>query len=105
MPTVGVGRDKLFAALGKTYTDEEFDELCFEVCHPLSHTFCIPCAAAAAPPTLNPSFHVSQFGIELDDITTEKQIKRKEHHIEDEGVAEDEEVRHLVLQEPLTWHI
>ena len=30
MPTVGVGRDKLFAAIGKTFTEEEFDELCFE---------------------------------------------------------------------------
>lgn len=35
MPTVGVGRDKLFAAMGKTFTDDEFDELCFEVPHSL----------------------------------------------------------------------
>lgn len=41
MPTVGVSRTKLFEALGKSYTDEEFDELCFE------------------------------FGIELDDIEEE----------------------------------
>ena len=33
-----------------------------------------------------------QFGIELDDVTTEKQIARKEHHKQDEGVGEDEEV-------------
>ena len=31
MPTVSVGRDRLFQGLGKVYTDEEFDELCFEV--------------------------------------------------------------------------
>ncbi|KAL7692950.1 putative phenylalanyl-tRNA synthetase, class IIc, beta subunit, archae/euk cytosolic [Plasmopara halstedii] len=48
MPTVGVKRDELFAALGQTYTDEEFDVLCFE------------------------------FGIELDDVTSEKQLKQRE---------------------------
>ncbi|XP_043699622.1 phenylalanine--tRNA ligase beta subunit, cytoplasmic isoform X1 [Telopea speciosissima] len=61
MPTVSVGRDRLFAALGMTYTQEEFDELCFD------------------------------FGIELDDVTTEKAIIRKEKHLE-EGATEDEEV-------------
>jgi hypothetical protein len=35
----------------------------------------------------------AQFGIELDDVTTEKQILRKEHHKADEGVGEDEEAR------------
>ncbi|KAK2538737.1 Farsb [Columba livia] len=30
MPTVSLKRDLLFQALGRTYTDEEFDELCFE---------------------------------------------------------------------------
>ncbi|CAJ1975858.1 unnamed protein product [Sphenostylis stenocarpa] len=29
MPTVSVGRDRLFAALGRTYTQEEFEDLCF----------------------------------------------------------------------------
>lgn len=48
MPTVGVKRDELFAAMGQTYTDEEFDHLCFE------------------------------FGIELDDITSEKALKQRE---------------------------
>mmetsp|Transcript_14929 Transcript_14929/g.24696 ORF Transcript_14929/g.24696 Transcript_14929/m.24696 type:complete len:637 (+) Transcript_14929:49-1959(+) len=43
MPTVGVEKDLLFATLGRTYTDVEFDELCFE------------------------------FGIELDDITSERE--------------------------------
>ena len=42
MPTVAVSRDTLFAGLGKTYTDDEFDELCFK------------------------------FGIELDDVMTEE---------------------------------
>ena len=30
MPTITIIRDDLFDALGKKYTDEEFDELCFE---------------------------------------------------------------------------
>ncbi|XP_071518478.1 phenylalanine--tRNA ligase beta subunit [Panulirus ornatus] len=30
MPTVSVNRDALFEALGRTYSDEEFDELCFQ---------------------------------------------------------------------------
>ncbi|CAM9735489.1 unnamed protein product [Choristocarpus tenellus] len=41
MPTLGVNRDDLFEALGQQYTQDEFDELCFE------------------------------FGIELDDVTSE----------------------------------
>ncbi|XP_020492522.1 phenylalanine--tRNA ligase beta subunit [Labrus bergylta] len=48
MPTVGVKRDLLFKSLGRTYTDEEFDELCFE------------------------------FGLELDEITSEKEIISRE---------------------------
>uniref|UniRef100_A0AAY4DER0 Phenylalanine--tRNA ligase beta subunit n=1 Tax=Denticeps clupeoides TaxID=299321 RepID=A0AAY4DER0_9TELE len=48
MPTVSVKRDLLFQALGKKYTDEEFDELCFE------------------------------FGLELDEITSEKDIISRE---------------------------
>lgn len=42
MPTVSIQRDLLFTSLGKTYTQEEFDELCFE------------------------------FGIELDDVVEEE---------------------------------
>ena len=30
MPTVGVNRDRLFEKLGKVYTDEQFEDLCFE---------------------------------------------------------------------------
>jgi phenylalanyl-tRNA synthetase beta chain len=48
MPTVGVKRDVLFQKLEKTYTDEEFDELCFE------------------------------YGLELDEITSEKAMISKE---------------------------
>ncbi|XP_027149506.1 phenylalanine--tRNA ligase beta subunit, cytoplasmic [Coffea eugenioides] len=62
MPTVSVGRDGLFEALGRTYTQEEFEELCFK------------------------------FGIELDDVTTEKAIIRKEKHLGEEEGSEDEEV-------------
>ncbi|KAL6585259.1 hypothetical protein OROMI_004548 [Orobanche minor] len=62
MPTVSVGRDRLFQALGRTYTQEEFEDLCF------------------------------RFGIELDDVTTEKAIIRKEKHLDEEEPSEDEEV-------------
>ncbi|XP_037714762.1 phenylalanine--tRNA ligase beta subunit [Drosophila subpulchrella] len=48
MPTIGVKRDILFEALGKTYTDDEFQDLCFA------------------------------FGLELDEVTTEKQMLTKE---------------------------
>ena len=43
MPTVAVDKDQFFAHLGRTYTDDEFDELCFE------------------------------FGVELDEITSERE--------------------------------
>lgn len=62
MPTVSVGRDRLFDALGQTYEDKEFEDLCFK------------------------------FGIELDDITTEKAIIRKEKHLKEEESTGDEEV-------------
>ena len=42
MPTVGIARDPLFAALGRTFEEAEFEELCFE------------------------------FGIELDEVVTEE---------------------------------
>ncbi|KAK7094107.1 phenylalanine--tRNA ligase beta subunit-like [Littorina saxatilis] len=49
MPTIAVKRDELFQRLGRTYTDEEFDELCFE------------------------------YGLELDEVTSEKeQIEREQ---------------------------
>ncbi|XP_015577269.1 phenylalanine--tRNA ligase beta subunit, cytoplasmic [Ricinus communis] len=62
MPTVNVSRDRLFAALGRTYTEEEFDDLCF------------------------------RFGIELDDVTTDEGINRKERHEEEGKGNEDEEI-------------
>jgi phenylalanyl-tRNA synthetase beta chain len=48
MPTVSLNRDELFKELGQTYTDEEFDDLCF------------------------------RFGIELDEVTSEKELIEKE---------------------------
>eukprot|EP00584_Thalassiosira_punctigera_P004210 CAMPEP_0172529654 /NCGR_PEP_ID=MMETSP1067-20121228/3682_1 /TAXON_ID=265564 ORGANISM="Thalassiosira punctigera, Strain Tpunct2005C2" /NCGR_SAMPLE_ID=MMETSP1067 /ASSEMBLY_ACC=CAM_ASM_000444 /LENGTH=649 /DNA_ID=CAMNT_0013313749 /DNA_START=114 /DNA_END=2063 /DNA_ORIENTATION=+ len=51
MPTVGVSRDALFAHLGRTYTDEEFDELAFE------------------------------FGVELDEITSEREEATKSNTV------------------------
>ncbi|KAH9625558.1 hypothetical protein KSS87_023455 [Heliosperma pusillum] len=62
MPTVSVGRDRLFAAIARNYSDEEFEDLCF------------------------------RFGIELDDITTEKAIIRKEKHLDDDVSTDDEEI-------------
>lgn len=41
MPNITLIREHLFQAIGKTYTDAEFDELCFE------------------------------FGVEVDDVETE----------------------------------
>lgn len=41
MPNITLIRDHLFAAIGRTYTDKEFDDLCF------------------------------QFGVEVDDVMTE----------------------------------
>ncbi|XP_006008677.1 phenylalanine--tRNA ligase beta subunit isoform X2 [Latimeria chalumnae] len=59
MPTVNVRRDLLFQALGREYTDEEFDELCFE------------------------------FGLELDEITTEKDILiREQGDVKAEGASD-----------------
>ncbi|XP_005097581.1 phenylalanine--tRNA ligase beta subunit [Aplysia californica] len=48
MPTISVKRDELFKALERTYTDEEFDELCFE------------------------------YGLELDEVTSEKEQMERE---------------------------
>ncbi|TYI53261.1 hypothetical protein E1A91_D12G306700v1 [Gossypium mustelinum] len=62
MPTVSVGRDRLFTALGRSYTQEEFEDLCFS------------------------------FGIELDDVTTEKAIISKEKHFEEEKPSADDEI-------------
>lgn len=60
MPTVSVNRDMLNAALGKSYTDEEFDELCFE------------------------------YGLELDEITSEKeQIKKEQGDSKAADASED----------------
>lgn len=47
MPTLAVEKDILYANLGRTYTDKEFDELCFE------------------------------FGVELDEITSEREEATK----------------------------
>ncbi|XP_031429936.1 phenylalanine--tRNA ligase beta subunit [Clupea harengus] len=59
MPTVGVKRDLLFQALGRTYSDEEFDELCFE------------------------------FGLELDEITSERDMISREQGDERASAASD----------------
>ena len=48
MPTVGLKRDLLFEVLGQKFTEQEFDELCFE------------------------------FGLELDEVVTEVNDEGKE---------------------------
>ncbi|KAK9744186.1 B3/4 domain [Popillia japonica] len=58
MPTVSVKRDLLFKALDKVYSDDEFQRLCFE------------------------------FGLELDEVTTEKQMIVKEQG-EDSNLSAD----------------
>ena len=61
MPTVGIKRDLLFDYLGKSYTDEEFDQLCFD------------------------------YGLELDEVTSEKTMLSKEKG-EDKAAEASEEV-------------
>eukprot|EP01102_Stenamoeba_stenopodia_P002664 TRINITY_DN1251_c0_g1_i1.p1 TRINITY_DN1251_c0_g1~~TRINITY_DN1251_c0_g1_i1.p1 ORF type:complete len:606 (+),score=172.36 TRINITY_DN1251_c0_g1_i1:167-1984(+) len=64
MPTINVPRDHLFKAIGKTYTDDEFRNLCFD------------------------------FGIELDDITSEREIAEKETR--KANAAESDEVLYKI---------
>merc|ERR1712142_152620 len=60
MPTVGIKRDLLFERLGKTYTDEEFDQLCFD------------------------------YGLELDEVTSEKTMVSKEKGEQKAGQLSEE---------------
>ena len=59
MPTIIVNREALFKAIGQSFSDEEFDNLCFE------------------------------FGIELDEVTSEKDIVYNEQKIEKENLSTD----------------
>ena len=59
MPTVIVNRDALFKAIGQTFTDEEFDNLCFE------------------------------FGIELDEVTSEKEMFQNEQKKEGDHLSSE----------------
>ncbi|XP_049870661.1 phenylalanine--tRNA ligase beta subunit [Pectinophora gossypiella] len=65
MPTISVKRDSLFKALGRTYTDDEFQDLCFE------------------------------FGLELDEVTTEKQMLMKEQG-DQAGAGVSEEILYRI---------
>ncbi len=58
MPTIKVVKLDLFEQIGRAYTDEGFDELCF------------------------------QFGIELDEVTSEAVMQRKEKGDREASVAE-----------------
>lgn len=61
MPTIGVKRDLLFIALGRMYSDDEFQDLCFK------------------------------FGLELDEVTTERQMIAKEQG-SDQDIDASEEI-------------
>ena len=52
MPTIGLKQDVLHATLGRSYTEDEFNDLCFD------------------------------FGLELDEVTSEKEMIAKEQGIE-----------------------
>ncbi|KYN17975.1 PREDICTED: phenylalanine--tRNA ligase beta subunit [Trachymyrmex cornetzi] len=62
MPTIGIKRDLLFEALGQTYSDNEFQTLCFK------------------------------FGLELDEVTTEKQMLAKEQGFDKDTIDASEEI-------------
>ncbi|KAL0275151.1 UNVERIFIED_CONTAM: hypothetical protein PYX00_003101 [Menopon gallinae] len=66
MPTIGVKRDLLFKALGKKYTDDEFAELCFA------------------------------FGLELDEVTSEKQMICKEQGTDSQAQNASEEILYRI---------
>lgn len=57
MPTLAVERDALFAQMGHSYTDEKFDELCFE------------------------------FGIELDEVTSDREEAEKNSNLSKKELA------------------
>ncbi|KAN0004290.1 hypothetical protein ACTFIZ_010442 [Dictyostelium cf. discoideum] len=62
MPKVNINRDSLYKALGfdsKTYTQEQFEDLCFA------------------------------FGVELDEVTSEREMKKNETGVEDLSVSDD----------------
>lgn len=59
MPTISIERDLLCKALGKQYSEEEFDELCFD------------------------------YGLELDEVTSEKEQILKEQG-EDKAIGASE---------------
>ncbi|XP_074603217.1 phenylalanine--tRNA ligase beta subunit-like isoform X2 [Brevipalpus obovatus] len=62
MPTIGIKRDLLMQGLGFSYTEEQFNDLCFE------------------------------FGLELDEVTSEKEMISKEKGDEQAHGASDEVV-------------
>lgn len=62
MPTINIKRDLLFKSLGRTYTDDEFQKLCFE------------------------------YGLELDEVTTEKQMLTKEQGLVEAANDASEEI-------------
>jgi len=58
MPVVSLKRDALFAALGRSFTEDEFNDLCFD------------------------------FGLELDEVTSEKEMISKEQGCDRQAVVD-----------------
>lgn len=67
MPTLCVKRDFLFERIGKTFTDKEFEDVCFD------------------------------FGLELDDITSERKMHMKERGVGDDATLSDDVVYKIDL--------
>lgn len=67
MPTLAVAKDFLFRLIGKSFTDPEFDNMCFE------------------------------FGIELDDITSEKEMYMREQAKSSENKVTAEKLSEEVI--------
>jgi len=59
MPKVNVNKDLLFKALGKTYTETEFEDLCFS------------------------------YGVELDEVTSEREMILKETGVDNPNVSDE----------------
>ncbi|KAB5529639.1 hypothetical protein DKX38_019720 [Salix brachista] len=90
MPTVSVGRDRLFSALRKSYCKQWLHFPPFSLFESFVDLIVLYCIVAQE------EFEdlCFKFGIELDDVTTEKAIIRKERHLDDEedgGVGDDDE--------------
>ena len=67
MPTLAVAKDYLFGLIQKSFTKAQFEDLCFE------------------------------FGIELDDVTSEREMYRREHEQQAQSDAQKKELQKKLL--------